>query len=466
MAIRLRSSIVLAIACLCANAHCAQAEFVPVTGFDQQLFPSYVIATANMRWSEAPADPRRLGDPAGILGVDLVSPAAGAAVTVTVECEDFLDHSVWSGTLPEAGACYRITPKIRYRYDQLARCEQAAPINVTFRVQVGSGVEKEQIVTCTLRSINDCPYAFRDGEEVIDFSLAFAAYVNEQHPFVDKLLREALDRDVVQKFQGYQARDPDEVLRQAYAIWDVLVARDIRYSSITTSAVASDSVASQHVRLIEDSINNSQANCVDGSVLMVSLLRKIGIDGFLVITPDHCYAGFYLDPTHQAPLAIETTLLGTEIDQDKVEVPPAVDTAIGPGLRYDESFYSFVAALEHGTDAYVKSTTETPAEGAAAVDIIDIAEMRKLGVLPIPFQHTQEFAGYDFRASDAETESSAATTDASTAETAPDAVAEEAPAGDAAGKTDDDAPSEAAGEDRVWEDDAPFRDGIHSLFAG
>ena len=172
-------------------------------------------------------------------------------------------------------------------------------------------------MTCTMRSINDCPFAFRNGEEVVDTSFAFAAYVNEQHPFVDKLLREALDRGVVKSFHGYQGRSKEDVIRQAYAVWDLLVARDIRYSSITTTAVDSPSVACQHVRLIEDSINNSQANCVDGSVLWVSLLQKIGIHGSLIVTSNHCYAGFYLDNKRESFFAIETTLLGAEVDEDR-----------------------------------------------------------------------------------------------------------------------------------------------------
>lgn len=397
---------------LCASA---LGEFVPVAGFEQQLFPSYLIATAQLRADEAPADPHRLGDPRGLLGVEIVSPGKDMPVTVTIECDEYLQTSVYSGALPEQGETYQVMPKIRYRYERLAQCEQAAPVNVTFRVQVGNGVEEEQTVTCTVRSINDCPFAFKNGDEVIDASFAFAAYVNEQHPYVDKLLREALDRDVVDKFQGYQTGDSNDVLRQAYAIWDLLVARDIRYSSITTTAVDAESVACQHVRLLEDSISNSQANCVDGSVLWVSLLRKIGIDGFLVVTPNHCYAGFYLTRAHEGVLAIETTLLGAEVDSEELEIPESLEAAIPEDMRYDDTFSSFVAALETGTKAFLASQAllvaggeASPAEGEAPpapeealqVTVIDIAAMRKLGVLPIAFQNTKEFVGYDFTSSD------------------------------------------------------------------
>lgn len=395
---------VLGVIALCPWAPYAQAEFTPIAGFNEQLFPAYLIATASVRPDGAAADASRLGDPTGLLGVEIVSPGKDTPVKVTLECDAFFKESVFSGVLPEAGATYRVTPKVKYHFERLAQCEQSRPVSVTFRVRVGKQPEEEQTVTCTMRSINDCPFAFQDGEEVVDSSFAFAAYVNEQHPFVDKLLREALDRAVVKSFQGYQAGTPEDVIRQAYAIWDLLVARDIRYSSITTTAVDSQTVACQHVRLIEDSINNSQANCVDGSVLWVSLLRKIGIDGFLVLTPNHCYAGFYLDPNRERQLAVETTLLGAELDESQVEVSELFEEAIPADMRYDDTFISFVAALETGTQALATALEAEEKGEEAAVQIVDLAAMRQQGVLPIAFQNTKEFVSFDFTTDEDETE--------------------------------------------------------------
>ena len=48
-----------------------------------------------------------------------------------------------------------------------------------------------------MRTINDCPFSLTQDDGVLDVSYTFAAYVNEQHPFVDKLLREALDIGIV-----------------------------------------------------------------------------------------------------------------------------------------------------------------------------------------------------------------------------------------------------------------------------
>lgn len=61
----------------------------------------------------------------------------------------------------------------------------------------------------------------------------------------------------------------------------------MRYSNITTEVATNGIVSSQHVRLIDKSLNNGQANCVDGSVLLASRLRKIDIEPVLVNVPGH-----------------------------------------------------------------------------------------------------------------------------------------------------------------------------------
>jgi hypothetical protein len=373
----------------------AGATFTPIAGFDQQIFPSYIIATAPMKAGDAAKDEHRLGDVRGLLGVEVVAPADDAPVTVTIACEECLEPSVFTGTLPKKGETYRVYPKVKYKYGWLAKCAQAAPVSMSFRVKVGDAAEEEDTVACTVRAVNDCPFALYEGENSTDVSYTFAAYVNEQHPFVDKLLREALDREVVDGFTGYQANDPHEVMRQAYALWDLLVARDIRYSSITVSAVSSNKVASQHVRLIEDSVNNSQANCVDGAVLWASLLQKIGIDSFLVMEPTHCYAGFFTDESHETAYAIETTMLGADLEDEEIDVPAIIDEAIGEDLRDERSFASFTGAVNYATSRLM-TNLDNENEDRVETSIIDVAAARKLGVLPIAFQNGEEFVWNEY----------------------------------------------------------------------
>lgn len=373
----------------------ARAEFTAIAGWDKQLFPSYIIATASIRHGDAPVAKEHLGDPTGLLGVAVKSPAPNTPVRVSLECPEYFETSTFSGMLTNGESTYRIFPKIKFDYDRLARCTQAAPAVVTFRVQLGDQAEEEQTVTFTIRSVNDCPIEVSLGDEVIDTSFTFAAYVNEQHPFVDKLLREALDIGVVDRFTGYQSGDEKMVLLQAYALWDLLVARDMRYSDITTSAAESASVESQHVRLLEDSVNNSQANCVDGAVLWVSMMRKIGIDAFLVMEPNHCYAAFYADAEHEKRYAVETTLLGQEISSDDVKVPDIFGEAIEEDNRDEASFPSFVEAVQSASKKLTKNSAKYQSAETSDYRFIDVAAARKIGVLPIAFLGKEEFVYFD-----------------------------------------------------------------------
>ena len=289
------------------SAGAARAEFTPIAGWDHQLFPSYIVATAAVRLPDEAddeddeADAVVLGDRQGVLGIRIDAPAADVPITVTITGSDILEPSTFSTTLETEGTTYAVFPKIKYKYAALARNKQSVPVSVTFHVEVAGEEAEEKTATITLHSVNDCPYMIvHDEDSSTDISFMFAAYVNEQHPFVDKVLREALDGGVVDSFTGYQSGDPAEVYRQVYALWHALSERDVRYSNITTSAAETDSVHSQHVRLIDESINNAQANCVDGSVLLASLLRKIDIEPVLVYVPGHCYLAFYLDAEQQA----------------------------------------------------------------------------------------------------------------------------------------------------------------------
>ncbi|MFZ8431498.1 hypothetical protein ACO1MU_14375, partial [Staphylococcus aureus] len=70
-----------------------------------------------------------------------------------------------------------------------------------------------------------------------------------------------------------------------------------------------DGVSSQHVRFIDDSVRVRQANCIDGTVLFASILRKIGIDPLIVLVPGHAFLGFYLDGQRRQIAFLETTMM-------------------------------------------------------------------------------------------------------------------------------------------------------------
>jgi hypothetical protein len=377
---------------LAAASRVLGADFETETGWNDQLFPSFIIATATLKLPEEAIEDRAegeevMGDTQGLLGVTIEAAEDDSPVTVTISCGTIMEPSIFKGTLEKSGTTYTIFPKIKYKYEVLAKRSQPGPVTVTYKVQVGDEVE-EKSETLTLRSINDCPFTLSEDGKPVDVCFMFAAYVNEQHPFVDKVLRESLDTKVVDSFTGYQSKEKAEVYRQVYAVWHALTQRDLKYSDITTSSAESDSVNSQHVRMIDESINNAQANCVDGSVLMASVLRKVGIEPVLIMVPGHCYLGFQLDAEGTEFAALETTLLGSSPDEG-VKIEGLGD--VPEEWESRKSWKSFTAALAIGTADLAKNAEKFKKHDDADYQIISVMAARKLGILPIAFQADREF---------------------------------------------------------------------------
>jgi hypothetical protein len=377
------------------------ADFEPTNGWNGHLFPSYIIATATLKEADTGDDSATdddgdneddeievLGDERGLLGVTIEAEEDDQEVTVTISCDAIMEPSVITCTMSEKGKTYTVNPTIKYKYDQLAKQSQTGPVTVTYKVECGDD-EEEQSEKLTLRSINDCPYSIAKDGKWTSVRFMFAAYVNEQHPFVDKILREALDTKIVSAFTGYQAHNKTEVYRQAYALWHALSQRDVRYSSITKTVATAETVGSQHIRLLDESINNGQANCVDGSTLFASLLRKIDIEPILVHVPGHCYLAFFLDSEQKELTALETTMIGSEIEGDAIAVK-GLEGVAGDDFQTENSWKTFAAAIARGTANLNKFAKEFQDPANQSYKLISVAAARKAGILPIGFHANQK----------------------------------------------------------------------------
>ena len=76
-------SLVLTCVAVTGSARDARAEFATIAGWDRQLFPSYIVATATAHGQDEKArtadNPIVLGNGSGVLGVRLRSPHDTAA---------------------------------------------------------------------------------------------------------------------------------------------------------------------------------------------------------------------------------------------------------------------------------------------------------------------------------------------------------------------------------------------------
>jgi hypothetical protein len=171
------------------------------------------------------------------------------------------------------------------------------------------------------------------------------------------------------------------VVAQVFAIWNALQRRGIKYSSITTTT-PSKYASSQSVRFLDESVQHSQANCVDGSVLMASILRKIGIDVYLVMVPGHCFIAFMNGEGDDAELiGLETTMLG----QDNLK--PLKDLPKLPAKikhkEHNASFKTFEAAVNSANESLEEHAEAFDEGDDPEVQMISIEEARQLGIMPL-----------------------------------------------------------------------------------
>lgn len=170
---------------------------------------------------------------------------------------------------------------------------------------------------------------------------------------IDKLLREALDTRIVNRFLGYQ-RGAEVVDRQVYALWNVLQKRKFRYSSVSNTSLSSNVVFSQRVRTFDDALESSQINCVDGSVLFASLLRAINIEPILVRTPGHMFVGYYTDSSHKDMNFLETTMIG-DVDLDDFFPDEQLDSTMVGKSQNQMSRITFDKSKEYANKKYAQN---------------------------------------------------------------------------------------------------------------
>lgn len=341
----------------------------PIIYPENKVFPSYVVSTATVDVPEdvlAKWDMKHVGDENGMIGVLITDAPKGTEYRVEIAENAIMEASVITGKIKKTAEDWLILPDIPYKYAALLAMAQPLPVNIKFKVSLNGQPAEEKTVTADVRSINECLMAVLQDEESnpVDYSWLFAAYVNENHPLIDGILREALDTGIVSSFSGYQSGDRQEVRAQVKAIWNALQARGFRYSDITTTDSESEAVNSQYVRFFDDAIKTSSANCVDGTVLMASILRRIGLHVSLALIPGHMFLVVETDDEKKHRIGVETTLMGEETNGDD-----------GEG--------SFANAVKTGTAELKESRPHFDDDEALDYQLIDISEARRFGIRPI-----------------------------------------------------------------------------------
>ena len=345
-------------------------------GFDgKELFASSVLAYAGVSedfedGSEVPPDVAAYeGEGWSQLGVALSGVKKGDRFRVTITADRFIKPSRFEFVAETDEAFVEVAPKTIYDYEALGRLRQSTPFNVTYTVQRGDEAPKTETEAWTAHQLNDCQltgsnyYLTKKGEINANptvTSYGIAGFVNENHPWIDGILKDGLETRLCDAFSGYQQGDK-EVLNQINAVWTALQRRRISYSSIATSTFSGHN-AFQHVRFIDESMTASQANCLDGCVVFASVLRKIGLNVSIILVPRHAYVAVLNEDGSELMFAVETTMLKGSRLEDAIEYA----TIGGP-----ESLKKIHAKLD---DPNEQSYQE-----------VNIRDARQFGINPIPF---------------------------------------------------------------------------------
>ena len=346
------------------NGELSGANWEPVVFFDNEIFPSAIVSLASYR-GDFTNELLVISRP---VGFKILSDKQNVSLKWEIECtnKDFFDKVSGVVIYEKAGREVFVMPEIPWNFNSLINQVGSVPFQLIYRFFDKKGNKVEKVVRVNMRSITDCIFQYRDTR----MHYLFSAYIQESHPEIDNILRAALDTKMITSIQGYQGGEL-AVLLQVAAVWRVLHDKGFQYSSITTPSVSSQSsYFCQSVRTFGSAYQTSQANCVDGTVVLASILRKMGIAVEMIIVPGHCFLGFYGDEScsEENRYFLETTMLGFPLNINSSQSEEEIS------LEY---FDHFSSALKQGQATYERY------KGSPNLIVINIGSARKL-INPIP----------------------------------------------------------------------------------
>jgi hypothetical protein len=380
-----------------ANIDVSKIRWEPVLPTEDQFFTSYQLAIAERRSEEDnigfATETVGVGRGRGRYGIlikDIPLNTEQVNVKFTFQADGLAESQTFEETLKKANNTDAVFfPPIVWDLQALRNVNNSYSTNFRFTVSINGQNERKQNLVVRVRPLSEALYGRVYVDDLGNKKFAsskwiFGVYVNEDHPWIDKLLKEALDTGLVNSFSGYQGRSDEAVLKQLAAIWYMLQKRGFKYSSITDTSNSTRFYFSQTVRFLDESINTSQANCVDGSVLWVSILRKIGIRAFLILVPGHCYIAIDMDGSGKKLIGLETTMMGN-VNLKKIEQNKELMEKLGEGGIDKVAIQSFLEAVDYGTKEFNEASDKLRSIDSKnpAYQFVDIEDIRRRKFYPI-----------------------------------------------------------------------------------
>ena len=271
-----------------------EASYFP--SLDNIIYPSLILGLNRYEGSEQ-----------SLFSVSLTAPVNDAVLRIVIDSTKLNYETILQESMPQKGVTYTFHPKIKWKYDRLFAIRQQGSVDLTFTCYINDEEVDVKTLYMNYRSVNECLLNVRSEGKTYDSRWLFAAYVNEDHPYIDEILSSLLQQGIVPRFTGYQ-RGTVTVKDQVFAIWYYALSHGIAYSSISCTSNPSKKANVQHIRFFDEVYNTRQANCIDACVFFASILRKIGLKPVIFVEPCHAYLGYYTDKNRKNIAILETTI--------------------------------------------------------------------------------------------------------------------------------------------------------------
>ena len=185
-----------------------------------------------------------------------------------------------------------------------------ATVNVLVE-DLDAKTELHRTVPVWLLARTTAPLAVKDPSTGVLRSLKpyLGAYVTPNAESVMSYVRTAADKTPRKRFVGYQAAE--EVEPQVKAVFETLKESGVVYVNSIIDFAPDTAWHAQRVRLPRESLCDRQANCIDGTLLMASLLEAVSLHPALVIVPRHAFLAWETGVANGQWQYCETTMIGT-----------------------------------------------------------------------------------------------------------------------------------------------------------
>jgi hypothetical protein len=144
----------------------------------------------------------------------------------------------------------------------------------------------------------------------VDLTRYYGAWVTPYAEAVQERIRHAASLNPARQMWGYQGRR-DSVIPQVEALYRSLKATELTYINSVIDYGAAPGQFTQRTRLPREALAQKSANCIDGTVLMASLLEGASLNPAIVLVPGHAFLGWETWRGSGEWSYLETTMLGS-----------------------------------------------------------------------------------------------------------------------------------------------------------